>query len=570
MKICKSYSCTAFIILYISLILLFLSPINSLSEWYTDPENPEYLPIAPNYVRMIANGQGGAYLMAENVVGLPWYIFHWDSSGNYTFEDELVPFVSDIEDDHSIVLYESIITSDVGLIYEIRRYRMIDEFESEPIDNRLIKISSEGEFLWGGLGIRMLPDEMYGTDIQPDNDGGCWILGKTYEDYRPLLKHIDGNGDIVFEERVLGWPQGNVYFHTNLLSPDMEGGIFVQAPFNQPNAENTGIYMNHYDFDGDMFNEDGMVRVLPRSEFQAGIIYSAPDHDAMITWKERHEGVSGCYSFRINQNLEFIWDNDLHYFGDSLLGAPYLLNPDPEGGYWYWARNRFDNEQPGTIFFVSDQGETVFSQENEPFGFRPQYISQNHYAYYIQREDIDLPNEVEFYARRIDSAGIMDWDDDPPLLFRYSGDHFSSFLDSKGACSDGRGGLIYLLQFEASLQGGIVGRITQNGNLGFDPDFVYESKQPKSNNLKIEAYPNPFNDQIIFRWNPNTLITGISIYNTLGRNIYHKCFSNNSSQYNWTFSNSDIHNRYKSSGLLIATIQDAEGNKEVIRLLNIK
>ncbi|MEE9552919.1 MAG: T9SS type A sorting domain-containing protein [candidate division Zixibacteria bacterium] len=105
----------------------------------------------------------------------------------------------------------------------------------------------------------------------------------------------------------------------------------------------------------------------------------------------------------------------------------------------------------------------------------------------------------------------------------------------------------------------------------WDPTGIEEGYSvPRNNDVKIDAFPNPFNNSTkITIWSETSRLSTISIYNILGEKVYGETAIINEHSYSFNWSSIDNDGSSLSSGLYFLRVNDSK-NIYKTKLLKIK
>jgi|GEM_PF-5457542 len=510
----------------ISIVLVFcISPLHA--QWYTDPEDPYLLPLTPTRSLMVADHEGGAYLLCTHNMDRFYRIFHWNENGFSTIQntDGYVPFVQDETVPCYGYIYEggAIVTSDNAVIYSVWRTH---NYPTDTYDNRYVKVDSLGNFLWGPVGI-VVPEEWFPwAPIVPDNSGGFWLCFGIGLNRHWYLQRFDQNGEMVFPEPIdIGvYPENVITESDNTkeyekIIPDGLGGVYFRFGVRDYSSRYGAIYVNRFDQNGNRLYENHQL-IYESNEMGDITPFICNNGDLFLSWNEQQYDEdqnwigSKPYITRIDRDLQYVWDDSVKS-DPGLLLERFRKYPYTSGGYWETAKH-FGTEN--RIFYHVDSTGTsraVYDVHIPAYNHFAYFSANDGSAYILKRSYFNTVGRLGTVTK-LSPEGEEEWDID---LFRYyeGGTHL---WDKYSVCKDNENGFIFVHDVGNGPDGGIVGRATSDGYLGFSPNSVDFEPVSLPDEVNITIYPNPFNPTLTIPFSvPKITDVRIKVYNVLGREV---------------------------------------------------
>ena len=480
----------------------------SQDRWYTHPDSVTNLPVTPYYdMQVLPDHSGGFYLQSPWPFSLvPYILSHFDVNGATTFPDPTYiwcyPYTSEI---HGYP--RSLFVLDDGSLF----YSMMiqDDGQQGIIETHLMRIDQQGNQLWGPTGICESGDWRY-REIARATDHSFWALryvsASHVEDIRYGLVQYDYAGNQLFEEPI--WienqPDRSYDDYGYQLIDDKNGGVYVCI--GGMRDDQWGFFINHYDADGIPADLTG----LRYFDYSTGTSWNDywVDPDGNLLVADPYQMI------KFTPQLDLAWPE-----GSRILS---------QGVEYHGQLKVKFSQENGTLWvhiplYAGFLTMKCFSPEGEQlsrFYMMAGVNSQFHVAedgrlwiLGCKKTDLHAQYFALVYARGSDGTP-------QDSVFLY--DQPSSTASIARLCSDNRNGFEFALTTTLGSSGGLVGRVTQDGWLGFSPNETAVSdaglSAPQSTQLIPSLYPNPTNGAVRFQLVGTSSYT-ISVYNILGKRV---------------------------------------------------
>jgi len=367
-----------------------------------------------------------------------------------------------------------------GIIFVKTRYIMDEEMRVH-----LQRMSAEGEFLWDSLGVRMLcyhdPDSFFwrNTALVSDGQGGavfCYEYG--------YFQRVDRDGHKLWGDNLIHpWPEAPENTTVSSMLPMRDGGVILLG-WRYEGVHNGYSYYckkaQRLDGDGNPLWGEGGVQVSPVGIDLGGGGFSDERGGAIIFWSVADTlwGVHrSVYAQRIDSLGNLLWDEEGVLICDGAVG--------------YVGRLRMCTDGTGGVIIAWEDG------RNEVYDY-------------------------DIYAQRIDSAGVVKWQENGIPISRKRWTQ-----DCQEIVSDGSGGAIIVwteLNYETDRD--VYGQqVNGKGELGV-VDWVEPGHKESlpSHFALFQNYPNPFNSTTAISYQLSVVshqrsAVSLKIYNILGEEV---------------------------------------------------
>jgi hypothetical protein len=368
-----------------------------------------------------------------------------------------------------------------GIIFVKDRY-----IKDEEMKVYLQRMSPEGEFMWDSVGVKMLcyhdPDSFYWgtTALVPDGHGGaifCYESG--------YLQRVDSDGHKLWGDNLIHpWPEAPDPTPVDDMLPMEDGGAILVGD----RYEEVGDPYNYYsakaqrlDGNGNLLWGENGVRASPVGLGLSGKGFPDGRGGAIIIWSIADTLWGVCrsvYAQRIDDSGNLLWDEDGVLICDGAVGCP--------------GRRRMCTDGTGGVIIAWEDG------RNETNG------------------------DCDIYAQRIDSAGVVRWEENGIPISRKRWTQTGPSI-----VSDGSGGaIIAWTELNYETERDVYGQqVNGKGELGVTGVINHREVGPLQKGFNLsQNYPNPFNPTTVISYQVSAIsdqqsAVSLKIYNILGKEV---------------------------------------------------
>jgi hypothetical protein len=491
---------TFFRTLFIATVIFL--PFEAFSQWYQDPEEPYVADTLayPYGSRLLSDGQNGAFFLADYYYEV---IAHYDSAGYSTVPGEFQRFIGEIE--YIADAGEPILAADHSLIYPAYRCSSYDPWIA--YDNRMIKMEMDGSFPWGPIGVEYpLSWKPICGRLIPDAEGGCWYLFDVDFDGIQRAAHYNHNGNLVPPEPIVLDTGGD---DCDFAIEDGSGGFYYLTKDNYEGR------VRRFDSNGSLV----AAKTFRSSDSWIWGLSATRDwrENLLVCWTERDpasDTTLDLYTISLENDLSFFWGDSVRFLAE--VESQYQIVPSSFGGFLV---EDYPRDMDGSrIWVINEDGIEIYSAH---LNGNTDILGISSYLSLYLGTNLQVDGRYEYWVRAVNMMGAI-WNHDSVLVATAEEARLSS---PRLSCSDGRNGLLFaLLQSDGGDP--IVGRVTDDGRLGFDGD---EDAVPYREVLlpqpfEMHCYPNPFNETLNVQFEHPAELTEIRVFNLLGQVVFRQCW----------------------------------------------
>jgi len=349
--------------------------------------------------------------------------------------------------------------------------------------------------------------------------GGFWVCFEINYDHRYYLMRFDADGVPVFDDPILAEDELEyITDYQEIIAPDGQGGLYFAYGHHNTEGDNGGLYANRFDSLGVPLYDE-FQHIYFTEDIWNTYCFPASGGDAVITWLEAQydpDYVGALqYCTRIQPDLSFVWQDEIVTATDTIGSSYFKILLYRSGGFILTSAVYGPPAHDGLICHVDSSGISRYTQIYQEF---PHTVTpgDDGSAFLGYKEWISS-RDVNFWFTKLDPNGNPAWNDSVYAL--HWTEYYWPLFSVPVRCSDGRGGIIFVVNTATNNNGGVVGRITADGYLGFSPDAVDPRPPPLPESFTVALYPNPFNSRVTLSFSHPRAVRSISVYNLLGRKI---------------------------------------------------
>ncbi|MCB2201082.1 T9SS type A sorting domain-containing protein [bacterium] len=481
----------------------------SQERWYTHPDSVENLPVYPYHgMQIIADRHGGFYLKTPWPFSfLPYILYHFDENGASTFPDPTYVWCYPYENEIGGYPRSLFALDDGSLFYSM----LIHNGLEDQYETHLMRVDQEGNQLWGPSGVAESGDWRY-QEIARATDNSIWALryvsADVVEDIRYELVQYDYQGNQLHEDPawvVNSRDQGYVRSAFKLVD-DENGGVYVCGTWRRDNDH--GFCINHIDANGTIADTSGLRYFEYLIGGEGADYWIGPNGDLF--------GANSLRMIRLTRELELVWPEGARPLPCIVENPSSTVTKFSQENGIFWTKVQLDN----LVWWMAcytPEGELLTEFPISPCDF---HVAEDGRLWAIIGEESGLEVRYKAFVYAQDSEGTPQ-----DSVFLY--DQPESTTSIGALCTDNRNGLEFALSTTYGPSGGLVGRVTSDGYLGFSPSETGISAenhpQPQMCQLLSNFHPNPTNGAVRFQLAGRSEYT-ISVYNILGKRILRQSY----------------------------------------------
>ena len=288
------------------------------------------------------------------------------------------------------------------------------------------KINEDGELLWaeGGVPVCTYPGIQIGLNMEPDMDGGAFIIwGDSRNPSKDLYaQRISSTGTPLWTVDGIPVADGPGDEVQNTMLPDGQGGMMLA--YTSTYVGDADIYAKHFDADGNMTWDEALpLAVAPGN--QNGVRMAAlTGGDFVFTWTDQRNNDPDIYGQKLNIAGDMLWGENYTVYQDQDQDNSYpQRNPRIQAtsdncAVVVWEDNRLD-AQDADLFAqkIAADGSKLWGDEGialttAPFAQIGQRMAaDDNGGVYIVWDDLrngNSPND-DIYAQHLNADGDELW-----------------------------------------------------------------------------------------------------------------------------------------------------------------
>lgn len=322
------------------------------------------------------------------------------------------------------------------------------------------KINNQGQLLWqeGGMPVCTLPGVQIGLNMEPDMDGGAFIIwGDSRNPSKDLYaQRISSTGNPHWTVNGIPIADGPGDEVQNTMLPDGQGGMMLAYTYTY--VGNSDIYAKHFDASGVMTWTEPLALSTATGN-QTGVRMAAIGNGEFVfTWTDQRNNDPDIYGQKVNIAGTALWGPDYIVYSDQTSNVPApQQNPriqatSDNAAVIIWEDFRLDSQNAdlfaqkiaasGTKLW-GNAGISVATAEFAQIGQRT--ASDGNGGVYIVWDDLrngNSPND-DIYAQHLSSSGEALWTEGGKAictmpnqqsggLVKFSGDNvFINWMDNR-------------------------------------------------------------------------------------------------------------------------------------------
>ena len=263
---------------------------------------------------IISDGENGFYVIwfdarngTEYIDSIDFFMQHIDFDGNLLWDIKGLQ-VSAVKFSTPNDIDKEIISDGAGGAI-IAYYGNSHEVATDEIIYAS-RINSAGEFLWNGIIINDISNDISGLSMVADAEGGAFITWDDHStsDVNIAVQHIDANGSFLLaEDGILITSLIDENFNAPVAAFDNDGGVYIAWADWRNNF--TQIHAQHIDENGNILWVENGISVTTSAEFQSDYqIDAASDGGALISWEQGYP--LEVFAQKINNAGTILWGED--------------------------------------------------------------------------------------------------------------------------------------------------------------------------------------------------------------------------------------------------------------------
>ena len=291
------------------------------------------------------------------------------------------------------------------------------------------KINDDGDLLWeeGGVPVCTYPGIQIGLNMEPDMDGGAFIIwGDSRNPSKDLFaQRISSSGAPLWTVDGIPIADGPGDEVQNTMLPDGQGGMMIA--YTSTFVGDSDIYAKHFDENGNMTWDAALPLAVAPGDQNGVRMAALTGGEFVFTWTDQRNDDPDIYAQKLNIDGDMLWDDPFIVYADQDQEVPVpQRNPriqatSDNAAVIVWEDNRLDL-QDADLFaqkLAADGsklwGDNGIALSTAPFAQIGQRMAaDDNGGVYVVWDDLrngNSPND-DIYAQHLDADGTALWGTD--------------------------------------------------------------------------------------------------------------------------------------------------------------